>query len=102
MNWTLTVTQTGWGPNDPVTGHNASSLLTLPKLNSITTAITGNGGNSGHSEYGLLVYIIALTALAVALLTDPNISLTDLAVSVKELVSKILIGLAKRLFRDRS
>ncbi len=102
MNWTLTVNQTGGGPRDLVTSHNASSLVALPKLNSITATVTGNGGNSGHSEYGLFVYIFALTALAVALLTDPGISFTDLVINIKELLSKLSSRLAKRLSRDRS
>ncbi len=102
VNWTLTVNQTGGGPRDLVTSHNASSLVTLPKLNSITATLTGNGGNSVHSDYGLLVYFFAFTALAVAILTDPSLSFTGLVMSLKELLSKLLSGLAKRLSRDRS
>ncbi len=102
VNWTLTLNQTGGGPRDLVTSHNASSLVALPKLNSISVTLTGNGGNSGHSDYGLLVYIFAFTALAVAVLTDPNLSFTDLVMSLKELLSKLLSSLAKRLSRDRS
>ena len=102
MNWTLTVSQTGGEPLYLATSHNASSLVTLPNLNSITATFTGGGGDGGHGEYGLLVYIFAFTALAVAILTDPNISFTDLTMSLKELLSKLSSGLAKRLFRDRS
>ena len=102
VNWTSTVAKSRGEVHDLVFNHNTSSLVTLPHFNSVTTTIMGNSRNTGHSEYDLVVYILAFFALGVALLTDPYISLTDLAFNVKELVSRIFNGITKRLLKGRS
>jgi hypothetical protein len=101
MNWTITVSSDNGELHHFITYH-TESPLTTPMLNHSAITITDKPVNAVHDNYGILVYILAFFALALALLTDPNICLVDLAVKMKKLLSELLSGLADRLFKDRS
>jgi hypothetical protein len=101
MNWTITVSGNNGESHHFITYH-AESPLTTPMLNHSAITITNKTVNAVHDNYGILVYILAFFALAVALLTDPNMSFVDLAVKMKKLLSELLSSLADRLLKDRS